>query len=400
MRRYWQSYWHMLVLGCWAVACFAYFAPHGGGAWHFFSSGSSQLFGGPAGLHLYADFPELQIGPAAFVLAQVIRQFSPHQGVFAAEVTTMAMGLYVLFELTRIAFIARSDLSPQDLSPPDPGTNRRRIALRGTLLTGGAVFLAGWAELSTTFTHLDDALALVLSVLAVRAALAERPLLVGLCVGLAADSKPWALAFLPVMFMLPARSWVRAAASALVTVAAMWLPFALADQRTVAATTHYTIRNVPGSALRAMGVRTPRTPGWDRSAQLLAGWALAAAAVLRGRWPAVILLGVGARIALDPADWGYYTAGVLLGALLWDLAGTAVPVPAWTVTSFATLTAVHAVTSDSALLGLLRLGLVVAFTSAILLGPPRRNHALDNRGYGDDPARRVRSPARAGGVGR
>jgi hypothetical protein len=83
----------------------------------------------------------------------------------------------------------------------------------------------------------------------------------------------------------------------------------------------------------------------------------------------VILLGVGARIALDPADWGYYTAGILLGALLWDVLGTRRPVPLWTVTSFAALTAAHAVTNDSALLGQLRLGLVIAFTAAILLGP-------------------------------
>ena len=49
--------------------------------------------------------------------------------------------------------------------------------------------------------------------------------------------------------------------------------------------------------------------------------------------------------------------------------GTRRPIPLWTVTSFAALTAVHALTKDSALLGQLRLGLVVAFTAAILLSP-------------------------------
>jgi hypothetical protein len=133
---------------------------------------------------------------------------------------------------------------------------------------------------------------------------------------------------------------------------------------------HYTILNRPGSALRALGVSDPRTPSWDRPAQLLLGWALGAAALLRGRWPAVILLGVGARIALDPGDWAYYTAGVLVGALLWDMAGMSRPIPLWTVASFAALTAVHEVTSDSAVFGLVRLGLVIAFSGAILLGPP------------------------------
>jgi len=356
----------MIVLGCWALACFARFAPHGGLAWHFFTTGSTLLFGGagagalPGGLHLYANYPQLQIGPLAFLAAVGLRLFGPHQGVFVAEAAVMAMGLYLLHELTRIAVIVRPDLAT------------RQAALRGTILVGGAVFLASWAELAATFAHLDDAIALLLAVLAVRAAIAERPVLTGLCIGLATDSKPWALAFLPIVLMLPIRAWGRAAAGAVAAIAMAWLPFAVADHHTVAAM-HYTIRNVPGSALRALGVSDPRTPSWDRLAQLLAGCGLGAAAVWRGRWSAVILLGVGARIALDPADWGYYTAGVLAGALLWDLVGMRRPVPLWTVTSFVALTAVHAITTDSALLGLLRLGLVIVFSGVIVIGPPWRS---------------------------
>ena len=94
----------------------------------------------------------------------------------------------------------------------------------------------------------------------------------------------------------------------LAALAAAWLPFYLADPATTAAA-HYTIRNLPTSALRALGVSAARTPSWDRPAQLLLGWALGAAAVARRHWPAVILLGVGARIALDPGVHGYYTPG-------------------------------------------------------------------------------------------
>jgi hypothetical protein len=334
-------------------------------AWHFFASGSALLFGGapnpgapPGGLHLYANYPQLQIGPLAFVMAQGLRSLGPHQGVFAAEAVLTLAGLYLVHAVARIALVVRPDLAG------------RPVAFRLTLLTGGAVFLVGWAGLATTFAHLDDALALLLAVFAVRAALAGRPVLTGLCIGLATDSKPWALVFLPILFMLPVRAWARAAASMLAAIAVAWLPFAVADHHTVAAM-HYTIRNLPASALRALGVSDPRTPSWDRPAQVLIGWVLAAAAVWRGRWPAVILLGVGARIALDPADWGYYTAGVLLGALLWDVLGTRRPLPVWTVTSFVALTAVHAVTNDSALLGQIRLGLVIALTLVILLTPAR-----------------------------
>jgi hypothetical protein len=358
----------VIALGGWALACFAFFARHGGKAWHFFTSGSALLFGGagagapPGGLHLYANYPQLQIGPAAFVVAQGVRQLGPHQGVLAAEAVLMAVGLCLLHQLTRIAVLIR------------PGLAEWPAALGVTVLVGGAAFLASWAELAATFVHLDDAVALLLAVLAVRCALAQRPILAGVCVGLAADFKPWALVFLPLAFTPPVRAWGRAAASLGAVIAAAWLPFAIADHRTVAAL-HYTIRNMPGSALRALGVLDPRTPSWDRPAQLLIGCALGVIALRRGRWPAVILLGVGARIALDPADHGYYTAGVLAGALLWDLAGPRRPIPLWTLTSFAALTLVHAVTTDGALLGLLRLGLVLAFTTAILLGPPWRSRA-------------------------
>ncbi len=352
----------MMVLGCWALACFARFARRGGIAWHFFTSGSALLFGGgrQGGLHLYANYPQLQIGPVAFVVAQGLRQCGPNQGVLVTEAVLMAMGLCLLRELMRIALMVR------------PGLAQWPAEFRVTCLVGGAVFLVSWAELAATFAHLDDAFALMLAVLAVRSAVAGRPVFTGLCVGLATGFKPWALVFLPIVFIMPARAWGRAAVGALGVIAAVWFPFAIADRHTVVAM-HYAIRNVPGSALRALGVRVPRTPSWDRPAQLLVGWALGAAAVLRGRWPAVILLGVGARIALDPADWGYYTAGLSVGALLWDMVGKSRPIPLWTVTSFAALTAAHAVTKDSAVLGLLRLSLVIAFSAAILLSPPWRS---------------------------
>jgi hypothetical protein len=362
---WWSRSWYLLLLGVWTLAWFVHFSHHGGMAWHFFSSGATLLFhgasghGAPGGLHLYANYPQLQIGPLAFVLAAALSHLGPHHGVLAAEVLLSLAGLYLVHSVRQIALAARPDLA------------QRPAALRATLLLGGAVFLVSWAELAVTFAHLDDGLALILAVLAVRAALSGRAVLTGLCIGLATDAKPWALVFLPLVFMLPVRAWWRALASLAGAVAVAWLPFVGADHHTVAAM-HYTIRNLPDSALRALGVADPRTPSWDRPAQLVAGWMLAAVAVWRGRWPAVILLGVGARIALDPADWGYYTAGVLIGALLWDVLGPRRPVPLWTVVSFVALTAVHAVTSDSALLGQVRLGLVIVFTLAVLLGPARK----------------------------
>jgi asparagine N-glycosylation enzyme membrane subunit Stt3 len=86
--------------------------------------------------------------------------------------------------------------------------------------------------------------------------------------------------------------------------------------------TRFTIPNNPSSALRVLGVMSPRTPWWDRSAQLALGLAAGCLAVRRGRWQAVVLVAVAARIMLDPGVYAYYTAGAVLGTIVVDLALT------------------------------------------------------------------------------
>jgi hypothetical protein len=150
-----------------------------------------------------------------------------------------------------------------------------------------------------------------------------------------------------------------------------WLPFVLVDPHTLTAA-QFAITNQPSSALRALGATSPKTPGWDRPAQIILGCLLGAAAIRRHRWPAVILLGIGARIALDPGVYSYYTAGVLLGALLWDMLGMRWPVPLWTLLSGLALGIAPLLTSNAGQLGDLRLWLILAFTAALLLAPARR----------------------------
>jgi hypothetical protein len=153
-------------------------------------------------------------------------------------------------------------------------------------------------------------------------------------------------------------------------IALMWLPFVLADTGTLNAT-QFTIVNEPSSALRALGVTSAGTPAWDRPAQMVIGCVLGAIAVWRRRWPAVLLLGVGARIALDPGVYDYYTAGVMLGTLCWETLGLRRPVPAWSLTAFAVLYLAPRMTGNAALLGELRLVLVLALTAAVLVMPQR-----------------------------
>lgn len=354
-----------MLLGGWALVWLAVFAVHGGYSWHYFTQGATLLFDGassgtPAGgLDLYANYPQLQIGPFTFVVAEVLRQFGSSGGLLAAEVVMSALGLVMLYCLERIAQAVRPDLDEQS------------GRMRATMLIGGAVFLVGWVDLAVGYGHLDDVLALFCATLAVWAAVSDLPAIAGLCVGLAADSKPWALVFLPVILAVakPARRHAAICAAAVILLA--WLPFIVGDWHTLTAA-QYAITNEPSSALRVLGVSSATTPSWDRPAQIILGCALGALAVRRRRWPALILLGVGARIALDPGVYPYYTAGVLLGALMWDLLGARKPLPLWTLASAAALSIAPLLTYDATLLGELRLGIVLAFTAALLFAPAHR----------------------------
>jgi len=91
--------------------------------------------------------------------------------------------------------------------------------------------------------------------------------------------------------------------------------------------------------------------------------------LLTAAGPAVILLGVGARIALDPGVHGYYTAGVLVGAMIWDTIGARRPWPLWSLLSILALSGVPVVTRDPQILGDMRLAIVLAFTTVLLLCP-------------------------------
>jgi hypothetical protein len=374
----------------WTAVWFAILARRGGISWVFFVKGSSLLFDGnynghnrPGFMHLYQNYPGMQIGPLAFALAQVIRNLvpgqpvGPYQDVVLAQVLMSVIGLATLLVIRRIAVTVRPVLT---------GTREFRVSF----LAGGAVFMVAWTELAVAYGHLDDALALLLGSVAVLTAITARPVLTGLAIGLAADAKPWALIFLPVLLLTAGPAWrlgqsltarlrppLVAAGCALAVIAAGWLPFFIADPLTVRAL-HYTIANMPDSALRALGVTAARTPPWDRQAQILLACLLGVLAVARRRWPAVLLLAAGARIALDPGVHGYYTPGILVGALLWDLVGARRPFPVWTCLSFGALNLVPLLSHSSAVRGDFRLCLVVAFTAVVLAGPARWTWSADS----------------------
>ncbi|MBP2402866.1 hypothetical protein [Streptomyces syringium] len=364
---------HLLLLTAWTVLWFAVVEPNGGFSWHYLRTGGELIYQGSSGdgtggLNLYAHHPELQMGPISFLVAGLFNPFSEHTGQFLAAAFMSLLGLVILVLAGRSA--ATYFLGT--------GTNHQR--LRQRVLIAGLAFIPMWIEVSVRFGHLDDVLALFFTALAVWFLTRGNAAAGGACLALAMDSKPTALAFLPLILTLPKQQWLRAGLWCAGLVAVAWLPFFLADPQSFAAA-KFTIPNNPASALRWLGANDPETPDWARPAQAALGLTLGAVAVWRGRWAGVVLLGANARIVLDPSVYTYYTASVLLGTLLWDVCGQRRLVPWWSWIALITLYGSVFVVPDESAKGLVRLGFVAVSTAYVLFWPMRdrrnRNRPLD-----------------------
>lgn len=350
----WRSWWPWLILWPWSAAWAAWHLHGAGQSWHFFAAGGRLLLSGApgGGLHLYAAHPQLQIGPLTLTVSGALEALGPWPSRIAAIAAMSATGPPLLAAVWRLA----------------PAAGRRRTRL----VAAGLVFLPVWTEVTTHFAHLDDLLALSFSVAAAHAVARRRPVLAGLALAAAAGAKPWAAAFVPMLLALPRERRWAALGTFAGGVAAAWLPFLLADPRSVLAA-QFTIPNDHSSALRVLGVNAARTPWWDRPAQLALGAAGGCLAVWRRRWPAVILLAVSARILLDPGVYSYYTSGALLGTVLVDLVVTRWRLP-WATLTGAVLLYAARFTSEVYPFTLHELGVLRAVFAvgmpALVLGVP------------------------------
>jgi hypothetical protein len=349
-------YWHHLALLVLAALCALAYGSHRGQSWHYFVEGSRALFcargSGSCGLHIYAAHPELQIGPLSFVAARLVTLWGD-EGATAAEVAMTLLGLGALLVLEHDT---RRSVGP---------AARRRLQRR--VFLAGVVFVPAWVDLSVRFAHLDDVLALTFTALAVRAVVRGGSTSVGVLLALATLSKPWAIAFLPLAWAVPAGRRARTTAWALVPVVLTAALFFVGDPATLTAA-KFGIPNSPASSLRVLGVNTVTTPSWDRPAQFALGLVLGGVAVLRGRWAAAVMVAAAARIALDPGVYSYYTAAILLGAVIWDVharIGRDFPVWSWLV--FAALFLCRYLPLSARVLGGLRLGVCLAVVGAALL---------------------------------
>ena len=304
-----------VILVAWAVGWSLLAARGGGYSWHYFAEGSHLLINpgvNGGGLHLYAAHPDLQIGPIALLVAVPLNALGPTGGRLGAELTLALLGPLLLYVLV----VARRRLTGASPAP---------VLLLGT----GLLVIPVWSEVATHFTHLDDALALSFCVLAVLAVIARRPYLSAGLLAAAIDSKPWAAGFVVLILALPSAKRWRAALLTALGVAGAWLPFVLADPMTLALS-RFTIDNVDDSALHALGVHTANTPSWDRPAQAILGIVVAIVCVRRGRWAAVPLAVVAARLLLDPQTYPYDSSGLLVVTAILDLLTPGRRWPLWT----------------------------------------------------------------------
>ena len=366
----WMSrHWHHVALLAVTGVCAASYASQQGQSWHFFVLGARSLLcvdGSSAarcGLHLYAAHPELQIGPLSFVVTWLALPFGT-VGKAMAEAAISLMGLAALLVLEH------------DVRKAAGPALRERLQRR--VFLAGVVFIPAWINLAVHFAHLDDVLALAFTALAVRGVGRGRGSSVGILLALAALSKPWAIAFAPLALATPAGHRMRTLLWAMLPVAVVACLFVVADPSTLSAS-RFAIPNAPSSSLRALGLNSATTPSWDRPAQFVLGFLLATVAVLRGRWAAAVMVAAAARIALDPGVYSYYTAAILLGAVVWDVharKGRDFPIWSWLV--FGALFASRYLPLTSAASGVLRLTICAAVVAAALLlsrplGAPRRN---------------------------
>ena len=346
------------------VAAYAFCLQHlrgTGDDWHFFVLGSELLFGRhhrysplPGGLHLYANYPDLQIGPLSFVLATPFRLLGRTDGRTAVALFGTAVAPVIVFTLERAAAAVWRE------------ADRDLVTL--TAFLGGLVVVQAWSPLATIYAHLDDVLVLGALSVAVWAVALRRPWLVGAALGTGMALKPWGIVAVALVLALPRRDWWRATAVAGAVTAAAWLPFVIGDRATLSAL-RPAVQTAPASVLALFGVPVGDAPAWVRPVQFGAAIALGTLAVARGRWGAVLLVGIAVRVALDPQVFLYYSAGLLVAALAWDLLRSPRPLPVWSLAGFVTLDVAYVAGASDHARAILRLVVTLAAVAGAIVAP-------------------------------
>lgn len=342
----------LLVLWTAALASATLFAPDRRGDLEFFV-GAYRSMVGDAGLHVYAELPNIQSGPLALVAVGLLDQWGTAAFPLAVA-ATYAVAIAALVRLPEVA----------DRSPV-------------TVVVGGLALLFWWRTFAFQ-GHLDDATVVALALVALVAVRRDRRVAAAVVLGVALAVKPWSLFLLP-MTLRTDGPWSRRLAGPFVSVIVggiLWSPFVLATPDTLDGI-RPTVWNAPDSVARLVTGAAAPLPASMRVVQLLVCLGAVAWITMRGHVTAALFLGVAVRLLLDGGTWPYYTAGLVAGALVIDLVHRRSTIP-WTVAATTLLLPKPGWLDQPDLRAALRavaclaaIGLVVR----IALGPSRRVEA-------------------------
>lgn len=361
------------LLWLWLGFMLARNGPDRGVDWTSLSFGSRLLFGDhppaytePGGLHVYASYPWLHIGPLGLLVTAFFRTvFS--DGRFAAMLVMAALGPALVFVVERAATRARGQATAMD----EP-------LLAVVTLVSGAAFLRGWVNATWVYAHIDESLLIAGTAATVWCVATRRATAAGAAVGLSIASKLSGVLLLPLLACFSRRSALRAGAVAVGVAAVAWLPFFAADSGTFESGKGV-VGTFPASGLRLLGISSTAAepPDWVRPTQVGLGLALGFLAVWRGRWEGAVLVAVAARLAIDPSTSSYYTAGLAFGALIWDFASRR-PLPLWTPLIVATHVLGPKLGAGPDVEGAARLAVALAAIMAVLVLPWPRGTATND----------------------
>jgi hypothetical protein len=297
----------------------------GRGDWDLFVIAARDLMSHDVGLGVFVAHRDVQTGPLTLLVTWAL-SYLPGDGFAVGGLVVVLLGVWSLLQIDRAAARRWPD----------------RVVQRTCTLIGGLVVMALWGQLSG-FGHLDDAVVLAI---AVRCSVAsDRALVRAVLVGLAVGVKPWAVVLAPLAldWPLPMRAsigawarWARPGAISAAVGAACWLPFVIHSPDTTASLKP-SVSLADDSVLLLLGLRTADVPAVVRLAQLVGALAVATWCCARGRRAAAVMAALAVRMATDLGTWAYYTPGLLVATLTFDLLARRRMVPLLTLATFVLL---------------------------------------------------------------
>jgi hypothetical protein len=303
-----------LVLALWAIPWFVagtLYRDNHLTDWLTFEFGARALihynvhYGG-GGLHLYANYSFIQIGPPA-LLVVAATQWLPHNA--------SSVGLAAIMALAGLWGLRCAESTARALLPAE-----RQQNIAAKTFGAGLLAIPIWSYESAQWRHLDDVMAICF-ILAATSLIARQRYwwLAGIGVGLGVAAKPWALILAPVLLGLSRSERPKAAIAALATATACWAPFVIGGPGTVSSLGSLRLHVSAMSSLHTLGVSFGAAPSWVRPVQMVGGFILMAIIARRSHWVAIPFAGLAFRVVSDPQTWLYYGMGPVMAAVLWDV---------------------------------------------------------------------------------